>query len=133
MKPDEHYKDDDKGEDIHVYPGQPDKDSLMNFVKPLMVPTIFEFSEDQIEAIFGNQQNTMILFQEKIDKTADYFKTFEQAAQTHKGKILFAYSSIFDGIQERLAEFMGVVKEDLPTIRVIMPAEMKKYQYPTEI
>ena len=28
---------------------------------------------------------------------------------------------------------MGVVKDDLPTIRVIMPAEMKKYQYPGKI
>lgn len=129
----ESHKEDAKGEDLHVYTGKADKDQLMNFVKPLMVPTIFEFSEDQIEAIFGNQQNTIILFQEKIDKSSDTFKTFEQAAQTHKGKILFAYSSIFDGIQERLAEFMGVVKEDLPTIRIIMPAEMKKYQYPTAL
>lgn len=81
MKNDEHYKEDDKGEDIHVYTGTPDKDQLMNFIKPLMVPTIFEFSEDQIEAIFGNQQNTIILFKDPADAAADsYFKTYEQAA-----------------------------------------------------
>jgi hypothetical protein len=35
------------------YDGKADKDSLAAFVKPLMVPTVFEFSEDEIEAIFG--------------------------------------------------------------------------------
>jgi 23S rRNA pseudoU1915 N3-methylase RlmH len=85
-----------------------------------MVPTIFEFSEDQIEAIFGNQQNTIILFKDPADTNADaFFKTYEEAAKTNKGKILFAYGGISEGIQERLAEFMGVVKDDLPTIRII--------------
>lgn len=37
------------------YEGKPDKDSLAAFVKPLMVPTVFEFSEDEIEAVFGQQ------------------------------------------------------------------------------
>jgi protein disulfide-isomerase A1 len=74
------------------YTGGPDKDSLMNFVKPLMVPTVFEFSEDEIEAIFGNQQNTAILFRDEADKDADFMKVYEEAAKTHKGKVLFAYS-----------------------------------------
>jgi len=38
-----------------TYTGNPDKDTLQNFVKPLMVPTVFEFTEEEIEAIFGNQ------------------------------------------------------------------------------
>ena len=76
----------------------------------------------------------MILFKDPADTNADaYFKTYEQAAQTHKGKILFSYGGISEGIQERLAEFMGVVKADLPTIRIIMPADMKKFQYPTPV
>ena len=36
-----------------VYSGKADKESLMSFVKPLMVPTLFEFSDDEIEAVFG--------------------------------------------------------------------------------
>jgi len=37
----------------NAYTGAADKDSLVAFVKPLMVPTVFEFTEDEIEAIFG--------------------------------------------------------------------------------
>jgi hypothetical protein len=100
----------------------------MSFVKPLMVPTVFEFSEDEIEAIFGNQQNTAILFRDPADKAADFMTVFEDAAKANKGKVLFAYSGISEGIQERLAEFMGVTKDDLPVLRIIMPADMKKFE-----
>ena len=117
-------------EKVNAYSGAADKDALMTFVKPLMVPTVFEFSEDEIEAIFGNQQNTAILFRDPADKDADFMKVFEEAAKTHKGKVLFAYSGITDGIQERLAEFMGVTKDNLPVLRIIMPADMKKFEMP---
>lgn len=38
---------------VNVYSGKPDKESLVSFVKPLLVATIFEFSEDEIEPVFG--------------------------------------------------------------------------------
>ena len=120
-------------EKVNAYSGAPDKDSLMGFVKPLMVPTVFEFSEDEIEAIFGNQQNTAILFRDPSDKDAAFMKTYEEAAKAHKGKVLFSYSGISDGIQERLAEFMGVTKDHLPVLRIIMPADMKKFQHPGKV
>ena len=38
-----------------VYTGAADKDALLTFIKPLMVPTVFQFTEDEIEAVFGQQ------------------------------------------------------------------------------
>jgi hypothetical protein len=38
-----------------VYTGEADKESLLAFIKPLMVPTVFPFTEDEIEAVFGQQ------------------------------------------------------------------------------
>lgn len=35
------------------YTGPADLDALTNWVKPLMVPTVFEFTEEEIDAIFG--------------------------------------------------------------------------------
>jgi protein disulfide-isomerase A1 len=57
--------------------------------------------------------------------------TFKEAASAHKGKMLFSYSGVSGGIQERLAEFMGVTADQLPTLRAILPADMKKFQSPT--
>lgn len=113
-----------------AYTGKADKDALMEFVKPLMVPTIFEFTEDEIEAIFGQQQPTIIMFRGDADKDAAFMSVMTEAATAHKGKMLFSYSGVKDGIQERLAEFMGVTEADLPTLRAILPADMKKFQAP---
>jgi len=83
----------------NAYTGKADKDSLIEFVKPLMVPTIFEFTEDEIEAIFGQQQPTVVLFRSaEKDKDAAFMKTFDEAAKAHKGKMLFTYSDAVGGI-----------------------------------
>uniref|UniRef100_A0A7S3CQC5 Protein disulfide-isomerase n=1 Tax=Strombidium rassoulzadegani TaxID=1082188 RepID=A0A7S3CQC5_9SPIT len=115
-------------ETVNPYSGKADPDALLEFVKPLMVPTVFEFTEEQIEAIFGQQQATVFLFRSAEDKDAAFMKTFEEAALAHKGKMLFSYSDISDGIQSRIAEFMGVTKDQLPVLRAILPADMKKYE-----
>jgi hypothetical protein len=45
-----------------VYPGKADKDALLEWTKPLMVPTVFEFTEEEIDSVFGQQQPTLVLF-----------------------------------------------------------------------
>jgi protein disulfide-isomerase A1 len=114
------------------YTGKADPDSLHDFIKPLMVPTVFEFTEDEIEPIFGQQQPTLFMFRSAEDKDAAFMKTYEEAAKANKGKMLFAYSDIADGIQNRVAEFFGITKEQLPTLRSIIPADMKKFNSETK-
>lgn len=63
----------------------------------------------------------MILFTEEKDK--DFQNAFKQAAGELAGEILFVTSGVSDGIQARLAEFIGVSQENLPTLRIISPAE----------
>ena len=117
----------------NVYTGAANKDALIAFVKPLMVPTVFEFTEDEIEAVFGQKQPTAVLFRSsETDANAAFMDTWSEAAKTHKGKMLFTYSDVSGGIQERLAEFMGVTKDALPTLRVILPADMKKFESPNK-
>lgn len=119
-------------ETVVPYTGAADSDALQEFVKPLMVPTVFEFSEEEIEPIFGQQQPTLFLFRSAADKDAAFMKTFEEAAKSNKGKMLFSYSDVEEGIQSRVAEFMGITKDQLPTLRSIIPADMKKYECPVK-
>jgi len=115
------------------YTGAADKDSLSAFYKPLMVPTLFKFTEEEIEAVFGQQQNTVILFREEADDDAAWVKIYEEASKAHKGKMLFAFSDKSNDIQGKLAEFMGVTDDDLPTLRCILPEKMTKFAYPEAI
>lgn len=41
--------------------------------------------------------------------------------------MLFAYSGSANQIQGKLSEFMGVSDEDFPTLRILKPADMKKF------
>jgi protein disulfide-isomerase A1 len=98
-----------------------------------MVPTVFQFTEDEIEAVFGQQQNVLILFRAETDKDSTFQKTFEEAAVAHKGKILFSYAGTANQIQSKLAEFMGVTEEDFPTLRALLPADMKKFNFDGDV
>lgn len=116
-------------ENKNIYTGAADKEALNAWFKPLMVPTLFKFTEDEIEAVFGQQQNTLILFRSEDDEDAAYVKLFAEAATAHKGKILFSYSDGTVGIQEKLAEFMGIDKAALPILMAIKPDQMLKYRF----
>jgi len=117
---------------VNVYDGAADKDSLNAWYKPLLVPVHFKFTEDEIEAVFGQQMDALIFFRTGSDNDAEYNKIFEEAANAHKGKILFSYSDKSNDIQSKLADFMGVTDADLPQLRAIVPSGMKKFACPTK-
>jgi len=96
-------------------------DEIVDFAKTASVPKLITFSEDYIEPIFGDHNPALILFTEETGQ--GYQAVFEKAASDLNGQILFVTSGVTDGIQSRLAEFIGVEKGDLPSMRLIAPEE----------
>ena len=64
-----------------------------------------------------------------------YQETFAAAAKELKGDVLFVTSGATDGIQARLADFIGVTAEDTPCIRLLDPRGegMLKYQWDIDL
>jgi protein disulfide-isomerase A1 len=115
-----------------AHEGEIEHEDLKAWALSHAVPTIFEFGEDHIEPIFQNRQAAVFLFSD--DKEAAYQKVFNEAAHAHKGKILFSTSGVSSGIQERLGEFLGVTKDDMPTMRIVEPgADLKKYVFEGDV
>jgi len=56
--------------EYNVYTGEATKEKFKEFFSTLMVPTVFPFGEDEIEAIFGQQQPTVVMFRNEA-KDAD--------------------------------------------------------------
>lgn len=113
-----------------VYPGNWESTPIVDWMSVSSVPTLIEFSEEYIEPIFGQRQAALFLFSAPEDASAPFSKVFAEAAQKLKGQILFSVSGVTDGIQQRLAEFIGVESSNLPTIRLLDPANnMKKFTY----
>jgi protein disulfide isomerase len=106
---------------------------IVSFAVGNSVPTLITFSEDYIDPIFGKRNPALMLFAN--DDDAAYSKVFAEAAQAFKGKILFVKSGATEGIQQKLAEFVGVTKDMLPTLRLIEPSEtgIRKFRYDADI
>jgi protein disulfide-isomerase A1 len=113
-----------------VYSGNWEVTPVVDFMLAQSVPTLIEFSEDYIEPIFGQRKAALMLFRSKADANSNFAQIFKQAAEKFKGEILFVVSGVTEGIQQRLGEFIGVEEKNLPTLRLLDPAEnMKKYSY----
>jgi protein disulfide-isomerase A1 len=110
------------------YSGAAVEDDIVAFAKGASVPRLITFSEDYIESIFGDRNPAVILFTEEADQC--YQSVFAQAAKDLQGELLFVTSGVTEGIQSKLAEFVGVSASDMPTMRLVHPAEsMLKYVY----
>lgn len=86
-------------------------DEYTNWLLDSTLPTLIEFSEEHVEGIFGKQNNAIILFRANSDAGANHQAVFNEAAKKFKGQSgmpLFVVSDINDGIQKRLAEFVGI-------------------------
>lgn len=109
-----------------AFGGAANEEEIIAFAKGASVPRLITFSEDYIEPIFGDRNPAVILFTEEADQ--DYQNVYKQAAKDLQGQILFVTSGVSEGIQSRLAEFVGVEAADMPTLRLISPEEnMLKY------
>lgn len=115
-----------------AYTGDASHTDMVAWAKASAVPKLINFSEDYIEPIFADHNPALILFTQ--DSGADYQAVFQQAANDLNGQILFVTSGVTDGIQSRLAEFLGVTEADTPTLRLISPSDtMLKYVYEGDV
>jgi protein disulfide-isomerase A1 len=121
-------------ENTVVYSGNWESSPIVDWLQASSVPTLINFSEDFIEPIFGQRKSAIFLFRSNSDADKGFSQTFAEAAKTLKGQILFVVSGVSDGIQQRLGEFIGVEESNLPTIRILDPANnMKKFTFPGRI
>jgi hypothetical protein len=113
-----------------VFSGNWESTPIVDWMTSSSVPTLIDFSEDYIEPIFGQRKPAIFLFRGASDANSAFAQTFSDAAKKLKGEILFVVSGVTDGIQQRLAEFIGVDESNLPTVRILDPANnMKKFTY----
>jgi protein disulfide-isomerase A1 len=113
------------------------EEKLKQFVDLFSIPIVSEFNARVADAIFA--RNKVGLF---------YMRDFNQTSQTnvdeiikkiaidYRGKLYFVITDIIQGIEERLAEYLGVVQTDLPQLRitnVVSDETIKHYIYDKEL
>ena len=87
------------------------------------------FTESAAQRIFGEANPTVILFIEENEAGIAAFEVFKEISIKLKGKILLTTSGHAEGLDEKLANFMQVVPEQFPCVRIVLPSkeEVKKF------
>jgi len=77
------------------------------------------FDEKSAQHIFGKNTSGLFLYRDKnSENTAALDEVFTRVAKKLKGKIQALKTGITEGLETRLAEYIGITAKDLPTIRI---------------
>lgn len=111
------FRDFDDGRKFLVSNELPTTANLKTFFETVRFPLVMDFDQKAAERIFGSEAPAIIFFSD--DAKDSNLEAFKDAAKDRKGDILFAKSTVTGGLGARLCEFLGVTKEDTPTVRII--------------
>ena len=108
---------------------------LSDFVAVKSQKRVSTFDDKTTQIVFGDNQPTICYFGEKGEKWDEAEKLLEKIAdKAIEKKLKVTMTEIKEGMGKRIADYIGVKKADLPSIRIIdTRKEMKKYIMEKEI
>ncbi|XP_027203325.1 protein disulfide isomerase isoform X2 [Dermatophagoides pteronyssinus] len=118
-------------ENRNDFDGEYSVENLKLFIAANSLPLAVEFNHDTAKKIFGGEiKSHLLLFISQKD--SDYEKkieTYRSAAKEYKGKVLFVILNSDDDEHEKIMEFFGIQKEQVPSMRLIrLEDEMTKFK-----
>ena len=105
------------------------EESIKKFISTHGSPLVMGFDEKSAQLVFGKNTPGLFLYRDKnAENTESLDKTVKELAQKLKGKIQVVITDIKEGLETRLAEYIGIKSEDLPTVRIHdTRQDLKKY------
>jgi len=111
------------------------EDSLHDFLNANSTPLVMKFDEKCAQLVFGKATPGLFFYRDANSAEAKKWEDMALAmAQQLKGKLKVIVTGIKDGLENRLAEYIGVTEKDLPTVRIHdTRTDLKKYNMEGEI
>jgi protein disulfide-isomerase A1 len=112
-----------------------DETSLRNFVQANSSPLVMSFDEKCAQIIFGKSTPGLFLYRDRnSEKAADLEAVVKATAQHLRGRVQVVITDISEGLETRLAEYVGITAADLPSVRIHdTRSDLKKYTMPGDI
>jgi protein disulfide-isomerase A1 len=109
--------------------------SIKSFIAKHSSPLVMKFDEKCAQLIFGKSTPGLFLYRDKnSEKTAEFDAIMNKIANEVAGKLQVVVTDIKEGLETRLAEYIGVTAADLPTIRIHdTRSDLKKFNLSGEI
>ncbi|XP_074034328.1 protein disulfide isomerase [Leptinotarsa decemlineata] len=114
-----------------VYEGKPVEADIKKFVQSNSLPLLVEFNHDTAQKIFGGEiKSHLLLFLSKADES---FEKISEAARSvakpFKEQVLFVTIDADEEDHQRILEFFGMQKKEVPAARLIkLEEDMAKYK-----
>lgn len=108
---------------------------LKKFIQSSSLPLVVTFDQKNAQKIFGGDIKAHnLLFINKSDSATDgILEEFKKSAKEFKAKVLFVVIDSNQDEHERIIEYFGLKRDELPGLRFIkLQEEMTKYKYPYE-
>lgn len=114
-----------------VFEGETTEENLKKFVATQSLPLVIDFNHDSAQKIFGGEiKSHLLMFLSKeaghLDK---YTETARTVAKNYRSQVLFVSINSDEEDHQRILEFFGMKKEEVPSMRLIkLEEDMAKYK-----
>lgn len=114
-----------------VFDGESNEANIKKFVQTHSIPLIVEFNHDSAQKIFGGEiKSHLLMFLSKeaghLDK---YVEPAKETAKKFRENVLFVTINADEEDHQRILEFFGMKKEEVPSMRLIrLEEDMAKYK-----
>lgn len=114
-----------------IFDGEFDEATIKKFVSSEAMPLIVDFNHDSAQKIFGGEIKSHLLF--FLSKEAGDFEKYaepaKEVAKAFRDKILFVTINADEEDHNRILEFFGMKKEEIPSMRIIqLQEDMAKFK-----
>ena len=101
---------------------------LIDFIEKYSQKKVADLDEKTVQIIFSKKQPAIVYLGEEGDKWNNAEKIMKIIAEKIGSKLKVVMGQIKYGMGKRLAEYIGVKKENLPTVRILdTRIDLKKY------
>lgn len=114
-----------------IYSGDNNEADIKKFVQAHSIPLIVEFNHDSAQRIFGGEiKSHLLMF---LSKEAGHLESLvepvKETAKKFRDNVLFVTINADEEDHQRILEFFGMKKEEVPAMRLIrLEEDMAKYK-----
>ncbi|XP_020295939.1 protein disulfide-isomerase [Pseudomyrmex gracilis] len=105
--------------------------NVENFIFVNSLPLVVEFNQDTAQKIFSGdiKSHLLVFLSKKAGHFEKYLKGIQEPAKKYRGEVLFVTIDCDETDHERILEFFGLKKDDVPAMRLIkLEQDMAKYK-----
>lgn len=106
-------------------------ENLKNFVEIQSLPLVSEFNQESARKIFNGAIKThlLVFLSQEAGHFEKYVEELKEPAKEFRGKVLFVTVNADDNDLERILEFFGMKKDEVPVMRLIqLEEDVAKYK-----